>query len=288
VRRLTGFQQALFLDMERTLNTLKNQDTRQRLLLEDLPPAVRNRFIGRSGKYLLQVFPKEDVWERKNQEQFVTEIRSIVPEVTGSPVRFFEYTDRLKKSFERSSLYALGAIILLVFIHFRKWNYVFLALLPIGAGFLWMLGIIGFFRIPLNPVNLMSFPLILGIGVASGIHILNRFAEEKNPSILAKSTGKAVLVSALTTIVGFGTLMLGQHPGIASLGLLMSLGTAMCLVAALAFLPALLNFLERRGVRLIAHSHSSSEKPLQVKKREEPGLAKRSSSGHLEPGNSDQ
>ena len=64
----------------------------------------------------------------------------------------------------------------------------------------------------------MTLPLVIGVGVTNGIHILNRFAEEQNPSILARSTGKAVLVSGLTTIAGFGSLMLAEHRGIASLG----------------------------------------------------------------------
>src|SRR5690606_6718698 len=78
------------------------------------------------------------------------------------------------------------------------------------------------------------------------IHILNRFAEERNPSILAKSTGKAVLVSGLTTIAGFGSLVLAEHPGIASLWLVMSIGVATCMIAGVTFLPALLNLMMRR------------------------------------------
>jgi len=87
----------------------------------------------------------------------------------------------------------------------------------------------------------------VGVGVTNGIHILNRFAEEQNPSILARSTGKAVLLSGLTTITGFGSLIPAMHQGIASLGLVMAVGTAACMVAGLTFLPTLLNYLSRRG-----------------------------------------
>ncbi len=65
----------------------------------------------------------------------------------------------------------------------------------------------------------MTLPLVIGIGVTNGIHILNRFAEERTPGILSRSTGKAVLVSGLTAIAGFGSLMLAKHRGIHSLGL---------------------------------------------------------------------
>jgi len=91
----------------------------------------------------------------------------------------------------------------------------------------------------------MTLPLVIGIGVTNGVHILNRFTEERNPGILAKSTGKAVLVSGLTTIAGFGSLIPAKHQGIASLGIVMSVGVATCMVAALTLLPALLNLRTR-------------------------------------------
>jgi len=105
----------------------------------------------------------------------------------------------------------------------------------------------GYFDIPLNPANIMTLPLVIGIGVTNGIHILNRFAEEQHPSILARSTGKAVLVSGLTAIAGFGSLIVAKHRGIESLGYVMATGTATCMIAGLTFLPALLNILARNG-----------------------------------------
>ena len=132
------------------------------------------------------------------------------------------------------------------FIHFRSLASVVLALLPVAIGTIWMVGLMGLLGVPFNPANIMTLPLVIGIGVTNGIHILNRFAEEQNPSILAKSTGKAVLVSALTTIAGFGSLIPAKHQGIASLGIVMSIGVATCMIAALTFLPALLNLLDAR------------------------------------------
>jgi predicted RND superfamily exporter protein len=133
-----------------------------------------------------------------------------------------------------------------VLIHFRSLLPVILSLIPVGLGFLWLAGIMGYYDVPLNPANIMTLPLVIGIGVTNGLHILNRYAEEQTPSILARSTGKAVLVSGLTSIAGFGSLMLAKHRGIESLGFIMSIGLATCMIAGLAFLPALLNLLFRR------------------------------------------
>jgi uncharacterized protein len=241
--KLAKFQQALFNDMRGTFDALRNQDDRAPLRVADLPIALRDRFVGVTGKYLLQVYPKGDIWQRDLQQEFVYQLRTVYPDVTGTPVQLYEYTTLLKESYEKAAWYALAAIALLVFVHFRSIVSVLLALVPVAVGALWLGGLMGYFNIPVNPANIMTLPLVIGIGVTNGIHILNRFAEERMPGILAKSTGKAVLVSGLTTMAGFGSLILAQHRGIESLGYVMTLGVAMCMIAGLTFLPALLTLL---------------------------------------------
>ena len=242
-RKLAAYQQALFNDVQETFRSLQMQDNSSPLTANDLPPALHNRFIGKTGKFLLQVYPKEDIWQRNNQEEFVKELRTVDPHVTGTPVQLYEYTTLLKNSYVQAAYYALIVIIVMVLVHFRTLSSVILALLPVGVGSLWMGGLMGAFGLPFNPANIMTLPLVIGIGVTNGIHILNRFAEEKNPSILARSTGKAVFISGLTTVSGFGSLMLGRHQGIRSLGYVMSIGVVTCMVAALTFLPAILTLL---------------------------------------------
>jgi predicted RND superfamily exporter protein len=196
---------------------------------------------------LIQVYPKKDVWERDNQKEFIAQLRTVEPKVTGTPVQLFEYTKLLRESYEHAAWYSLGAIIFLVLVHFRSVMCVVLSLVPVALGGLWMLGMMGLIGIPFNPANIMTLPLIVGIGVTNGIHILNRFAEEQHPSILARSTGKAVLVSGLTAMAGFGSLILAKHKGIESLGWIMSVGIATCMVVGLTLLPAMLNLLNRHG-----------------------------------------
>ncbi len=245
--KLAAIQQALFKDVRETFHAIQNQDDRERMRPEDLPLSLRNRFVGVTGKYLLQVYPKKDVWQRENQREFINELRNSLdandtnnPIITGTPIQLYEYTTLLKKSYETAAWYSLGAIAILVFIHFRSLACVVLALLPVAVGSIWMLGLMAFFQVPFNPANIMTLPLVIGIGVTNGIQILNRFAEERNPGIFAKSTGKAVLVSGLTAIAGFGSLILAKHQGIQSLGYVMSTGIATCMIAGLTFLPAVL------------------------------------------------
>lgn len=250
-QRLDEYQQALFDDIRQTFNIIKNQDTSSRLEPQDLPAALHNRFIGRTGKFKVEVFPREDIWKHENQGRFIADLRhALIPnpdKVTGTPVQLYEYTTLLKNSYQQAALYALAAIAIMVFLHFRSLTCVILSLLPVAIGSVWTAGLMGYFKIQFNPANIMTLPLVIGIGVTNGIHILNRVAEELNPGILSKSTGKAVLVSGLTALTGFGSLILAKHQGIQSLGMVMASGIAACMIAGLTFLPAVLHILARWG-----------------------------------------
>jgi len=245
--KLAAFQQAFFDDVRNTFQGLQNQDTRTVLRPQDLPQVLRDRFVGVTGKYLLMVNPRQDLWKREHQKAFIDDLRKVDPNVTGTPVQLFEYTNLLKDSYIEAAKYSLMAIVALILFHFRSLWSVLLALLPVAVGSLWLGGLMGWLNIPVNPANIMTLPLVIGIGVTNGIHILNRFAEEQSPNILARSTGKAVLVSGLTTIAGFGSLALGKHQGLQSLGYVMATGLATCMIAALTLVPALLNLMRPKS-----------------------------------------
>lgn len=242
-QKLEEFQVAFLDDVRNTFQALQNQDDSGPLRPEDLAKALRDRFIGVTGKYLLQVYPTKDLNDRANQKEFLDDVRKVVPNITGTPVQLYEYTDLLKNSYVQASWYSLIAIMLMVYFHFRSLTAIVLSLIPVGIGALWLVGLMGAVGAQFNPANIMTLPLVIGIGVTNGVNILNRYAEEGTPSILTRSTGKAVLVSGLTAISGFGSLILAKDQGIHSLGCVMSVGIATCMMAGLTFLPALLNLI---------------------------------------------
>ena len=127
--KLAEFQQSLFDDVRDTFEALKTQDNRAPLSVADLPPALRDRFVGVTGKYLLMVYPKDDIWKPGGPERFIDQVGKIYPDVTGTPVQLYHYTALLKSSYEQAAWYSLGAIVILVFLHFRS-----LALRRAGAG----------------------------------------------------------------------------------------------------------------------------------------------------------
>lgn len=249
--KLEAYQKALFDDLRQLLSGLREQEPSPRLERRDLPEPFRYRFISRAGnKYLLMVSSKLDLWEKENQERFIADLRTVADQVTGTPVQLYNYTTELKRSYEHAAVYAAVAITVLVWLHFRNLALVGFALLPVGLGMIWLTGWMGFAGLEFNPANIMTLPLVIGVGVTNGIHILHRCREEGGPCVFSRSTGKAVLVSGLTTIFGFGSLMVAKHQGISSLGELMAIGTITCMVCGLVVLPAVLNWLQQSGIRL--------------------------------------
>lgn len=245
-RRLNSFQVAIFGPLQKVLRWLATQESDRVIRIDDVPVQLKERYLGKTGKVLIEVFPKEDAWEREPNVRFVRELRSVDPRVTGSPIQNFEYIEVLKRSFEQAAVYAVVVICVAVLLHFRNPLLAAVTLLPLGLGILWTLGLMPVLGLRFSPANIITLPLVIGIGVAYGIYAVDRFREDASRPLFETSTGKSVWLSALTTMFGFGALIQASYRGISSLGLLMTIGVGMCLVASLYFLPACLRVFARR------------------------------------------
>lgn len=248
--RLNKFQQAFFNQLRMSLDQIRRQNDSRAVTENDVPLLLREQFVGKTGRYMVQVYPKSDIWEREPLRDFIGDLRLVRRDVTGIPVTTYEYLSVLRNSYLMAAFYALGAVIILAFLHFRNWRSVILSLVPLAAGMIWMLGIMGLMKIRFNPANIMILPLLLGYGVVNGIQMLHRAREEGSAALLSKSTGKAVLLTSITTIAGFGSLMIANHPGIASLGKVMSIGLITCLVSSIVLVPALLSLAHKKGWKI--------------------------------------
>jgi hopanoid biosynthesis associated RND transporter like protein HpnN len=245
-KRLNRYQVDVFGSMQKGLAWLKMQQTDRGIVTEDIPESLRDRFIGKTGKYLLQVYPKEDIWEREPLERFVKEVRSVDPDFTGTPTQNYAYIDLLRKSYVQAAGWAFVAIVVLIGIHFRSVLYTGLAILPLILAVIWTLGIMGWFNIAFNPANIMTLPMVIGIGVAFGVYTVERFQEEKRMNLFIGSTGKAVILSTLTAISGFASMLVSQYNGLFSLGLVMTIGITMCLISSMGLLPQVFKLLEKK------------------------------------------
>ncbi len=246
--RLNQFEQSLTRDLALDLHSLRDVATPRPITLEDLPAPLRERYIGKTGKWLLQVYGKDCLWDFQPLEHFVHQIRSVDPEATGKPFATVEGLRAMKEGFQWAGVYAFGAIVLILLWDFRSFQRTLLALTPLAMGLLMALGIMGLFGLPLNPANMIALPLVLGVGVDNGVHLLHDYLASKaeGRGRLSRAIGRGVLVKALTTMIGFGTLMISRQRGLSGLGFCLTLGVACCMVSALVFLPAVLRVLASR------------------------------------------
>jgi hypothetical protein len=155
----------------------------------------------------------------------------------------------VKRDFTLLAPLALAVVLVLLFLHFRNPRWVGMALTPLLAGVAYMLGASALLGIDLNPANAVAIPLILGIGIDDGIHIVHRYRESKNVGQAVQLTGRAVIMTSLTTMVGFGSLSTSHFPALASLGQLALLGIGSCLFTSLFLLPSLLWTIDKKKGR---------------------------------------
>ena len=200
----------------------------------DLPEGMVARFVGRNGKQLLKIYCKGDIWAPGAMQRFVGELRSVDPEATGNPVQIYEASRQMKQSYQTAALYAFSAVFLLMLLDFGSIWHTLLALLPLGAGMVQLFGLMGLLNIPLNPANMIVLPLILGLGVDYGIHVVHDFLRQpRGYQGISGATATALVINALTTMVGFGSLMVASHQGLQSLGRVLTIGITCCLVSAM-------------------------------------------------------
>ncbi len=240
---IAGFQQRSAGDLLTRLHALAGVADPEPPTLDDLPPSLVDRFVGQSGKHLLKIYGRGDIWNFDALEHFVKDVRSVDPRATGNPLQAYEASLEMKRSYEQAAIYSLIVILAVLWLDFRSIKHAVLASLPLALGMAQTLGLMGLVGIDLNPANLIGIPLILGIAVDYGVHIVHDYLERPGPYSISASTANSVLVDALTTILGFGALMVASHKGLESLGRVLTLGVTTCTLTSLIFLPAILSIL---------------------------------------------
>lgn len=137
---------------------------------------------------------------------------------------------------------AILSVVLLLYLHFRRWRVVLLALVPLSVGITWMLGLTSLLGWKINYLNGLVIPMIVGIGIDDGIHIIHRYLEDSRYDIhrAVQYTGRAVAMTSFTTMVGFGSLVIAQYRALSSMGWIIILGIGSCLLTSLFLLPPLL------------------------------------------------
>ncbi|MDD2901245.1 MAG: MMPL family transporter [Syntrophales bacterium] len=251
--RLHASERRFFVDLHNMWALLKENLSAAPPGLQDLPPEVKRRFVSSQGELLLRVFPSLDIWEQEPLDKFVRDIQSVDPEAVGDPVLLHHFNLAFRNACLWAAGMALAAITIMLLLLFRSLKLTLLALLPLLVGTGWTLNMMWLLDLPFNQANVLFLPLILGEGIEFGIIILVRWQmEESTRAItLPASTAKGVALAALTTTLGFGSLMISGHRGVFSLGLLATVGSLSVLLASLSVLPAFLRLLEKRHREIV-------------------------------------
>ncbi|HEV8457155.1 MAG TPA: MMPL family transporter, partial [Methylomirabilota bacterium] len=245
-----GYLQAqLYRDFVNKFYSLQRNLNPRIVGIEEVPDELKRKFIGANGHFLLQVHPKVDIWEREGARQFVRELRSVDPDVTGAPIITYEATRLMERAYLQGTAYAFVLVGLLTFLMIRHARESLLALLPLVLGLLWTIGLMQVFGIKFNLANVWGLPLIIGAAAEFGLNVILRYMEGRRHGgpLVARSTVMAVALNGITTMVGFGSLMTAAHQGIFSLGLLLTIGSGCGLLASLVVLPVILRLIAGRA-----------------------------------------
>ncbi len=251
-RDTRGLEADLFGDLVPALADLRAKVSAPPITRDSLPESLVARYLARDGRLRAEVFAEGPLREPGAQARFADAVRSVRPEAGGPAVATVEFARAITGSLREAFGLALGVIALLLFLLWRSLRWTALALAPLLLGTLFTAAVAVWIGLPLNFANVIVLPLLLGIGVDSGIHLVHRWrlGLSGDVDILHTSTARAVFFSALTSIASFSTLGFASHRGMASLAHLLTLGLTLMLVCNLVVLPALLVWGDRgRGQR---------------------------------------
>ncbi len=239
---LALLQHQIYRDFLGNFQRLQGNLNPREVGLEALPAELRQKFVSPNGLFLLRMNPAVDIWELDGARRFVQELRTVDPDVTGTPVITYETIMLMERSYRQATLYAIAVVAGVSFLLLRRVRETLLSLVPLGLGLLWTVGLMPLLGLEFTMGNIFGLPLILGAAAEFGLNVVLRFMEDRDHGgpLISRSTVMAVLVNGLTTIVGFGSLMIADHRGIFGLGLLLTIGMATSLIAALVVLPVLL------------------------------------------------
>jgi uncharacterized protein len=264
---VSQFQQNMAGDLLSRLHILRSMANPNPPELSDLPESLVKRFVGNHGHHLLKIYGRGNIWDMEALERFVKDVRSVDPRSTGNPLQAYEASLEMKSSYEEAALYALLVIMVVLVLDLRSVRYAILAALPLGLGVLQTFGLLGILEIPLNPANMIALPLMLGIGVDYGVHLIHEYREQTGPYRMSPATAVAVLVDGLTTVVGFGSLMIASHRGLQSLGRVLTLGVSCCMFTSMIMLPALLTLMSRNRRRVVVETSTAERAPIRPSPR---------------------
>ena len=245
--KLALFDAALAQQLGRSKQDLRNLLEAAPFTFSALPKALQHRLISPQGQHLISVQPRLALTDKARTDQFINDVRTIAPMIAGRSAVEWGIGEVVVNAFQEAIFLTLVGVIICLVLYFRNVLTACLVLVPIAFTLILTFAMSSFLSLTLNMANILVVPLIIGLGVDSGVHVTHRFFKG-GPLKHQRATRRAVLISGLTTLGTFLSLILSPHQGAASIGLLLTIAIAWLLLLSLFLLPSLLSFFSQRGL----------------------------------------
>jgi predicted RND superfamily exporter protein len=235
------------------------------LALADLPATFTQAMLERDGTFgrtvLIYPRPAHALWEGPPLVAFVATLRALAAtpspgrtrdaRVAGSLPLSSDILSSIERDGPRASLAALLGVVAVVVLLFRGHRTTVFVVGSLVVGVLYLFAAAVLLGIKINFANFIAFPITFGIGVDYSVNIMSRYVQDDDADAAAavRSTGGAVALCSLTTIIGYSSLLIAQNRALYLFGLLAVLGEVCCLSTAIVTLPAVLTVLRRRALR---------------------------------------
>jgi uncharacterized protein len=248
-KAFAALEESMLSNLPSLLEKLRNSLHPTAFEASALPQDLASQYVSIDGHYRIQVFPRENIMDRNALERFVLSVRTVTPDAIDAPVIVYESGRAVVSSFRQAVFYALVAITLYLLIELKSISFTFVILIPLILAMFLTGASSVLLGIPFNFANVIIVPLLLGVGVHSGLIFVLRYRTEPpaDGNMLKTSTARAVLFSTVTTIVSTSSLSFSAHRGIASMGMLLMLCLSFLLMCTLILLPALLKLSIKRN-----------------------------------------
>jgi predicted RND superfamily exporter protein len=245
--RANSFQKNYFHYFKDNVMQMANTDP---ILLENLPTSIIDQYANEDRNlFLITVLPADNIWkDARFLYRFTDNLDEISERATGFPPVFRALIDVIGRDGRNAAILTIFVVFVLLSIDFRNVGHALIAMIPLLAGMVWMVGIMHLIGRQLDVVNIMAIPLILGIGIDDGVHIIHRWRREGRGSVktVFASTGKAILLTSLTTMLAFGSLIFSLWRGYGSLGTALLIGVGACFITTIFILPGIIGWIERK------------------------------------------
>ncbi len=239
---LQDLEAILLANFPEQIERLHNSLNSSGIAMEDLPKGLVKRMLTDDGKARIQVFPSETMRTPASFSRFVNAVLEVDPKAAGVAINLVQFGAAIRDSFRQALISAILVIWVLLWVLWRRRAPVLLATAPLVLSSLLTCAMMAILDLPFQFANVIVIPLLLGIGVDSGIHLVHRAENLRDDAdeLMGTTTARAVFFSALTTTISFGTLAFSGHRGMSSLGVLLSGGMILTVFTNLVILPALL------------------------------------------------